>query len=273
MYSWDTREYISCGCFIFNPYPNALTNIISNTFFNVKIGFIFGAQTNTILNAMAVFTTAGEKGGSGRSTIAEHLTVWLARQGYDVLLVDADEQGTASDFTAWREQTLDGNVGYTLVQLVGANLRKQVETMKPKYDHIVIDTGGRDTTSQRAALFTADIAIVPIQPRSHDIWTLAKFTEILDEIQATRAIPLSVYTFLNRADITSADNREAAEALAAMDQMTFIDCPVKNRKAYPNAGASGLTVFEIGEKPDQKAINEITELFKRISHVNIPAAI
>ncbi|SKC19620.1 AAA family ATPase [Dyadobacter psychrophilus] len=216
-----------------------------------------------------IFTTAGEKGGSGRSTIAEHFTVWLSKQGFDVLLIDADEQGTASDFTAWREQTLDGNVGYTLVQLVGANLRKQVETMKSKYDHIVIDTGGRDTTSQRAALFASDVAIIPIQPRSHDIWTLAKFTEILEEIQATRATPLIAYTFLNRADITSADNRESAEALSAIEQMTFIDCPVKNRKAYPNSGSAGLTVFEMGEKADLKAINEITELFKRISHVNI----
>lgn len=216
------------------------------------------------------YTTAGEKGGSGRSTIAEHFTVWLSKQGYDVLLIDADEQGTASDFTAWREQTLNGDVGYTLVQLVGANLRKQVETIKSKYDHIVIDTGGRDTTSQRAALFVSDVAIIPIQPRSHDIWTLAKFGEIIDEIQSGRATPLTVYTFLNRADITSADNRESSQVLASIEQMTFIDCPIKNRKAYPNAGASGLTVFEMGEKSDAKAINEITELFKRISHVNIP---
>lgn len=216
-----------------------------------------------------IFTTAGEKGGSGRSTIAEHFTVWLSKQGFDVLFIDADEQGTASDFTAWREQTLDGDVGYTLVQLVGANLRKQVETMKPKYDHIIIDTGGRDTTSQRSALFVSDVAIIPVQPRSHDIWTLAKFTEILEEIQSGRATPLTAYTFLNRADITSVDNRESAEALANIEQMTFIDCPIKNRKAYPNAGSSGLTVFEMGEKSDVKAINEITELFKRISHVNI----
>lgn len=217
-----------------------------------------------------IFTVGGLKGGGGKSTIAEHLTVWLARQGLDVLFIDADEQGTASDFTAWREQTLDGNVGYTLVQLVGANLRKQVETLKPKYDHIIIDTGGRDTTSQRSALFVSDIVLIPTQPRSHDIWTLAKFIEMLDEIQATRATPLTAYTFLNRADITSADNRESAEALANIEQMTFLDFPVKNRKAYPNAGSAGLTVFEMGEKSDQKAINEITELFKRIAHVNIP---
>ncbi|MCK8496091.1 AAA family ATPase [Spirosoma sp. RP8] len=217
---------------------------------------------------MAVFVTAGVKGGSGRSTIAEHLTVWLARQGKDVLLVDADDQATVSDFTAWREHTLDGNVGYTLVQLLGANLRKQVETMKPKYDHVIIDTGGRDTTSQRAALFVADIALVPVQPRSHDVWTLTKLTKVLGEIQATRSNQLTVHSFLNRADITSADNREAAEALASMANLGFLPHAIKNRKAFPSTGAKGLTVFE-AEQPDQKAITELNDLFDSVYNARI----
>lgn len=214
-----------------------------------------------------IYCTSGIKGGSGRSTIAENLTVWLAKQGFDVLLVDADEQGTASDFTAWRENTLDGNVGYTLVQLVGSNLRKQVETMRPKYDHIVIDTGGRDTTSQRAALITADVALIPFQPRSHDVWTLSKLSEMLGEIQASRLEPLVIHSFLNRADITSADNREAAEALQSIPELGYVPFTIKNRKAYPNAGAKGLAVFE-ADTPDQKAINEIEELFKNITNAS-----
>lgn len=214
---------------------------------------------------MAIFVTAGIKGGSGRSTIAENLTIWLAKHGADVLLVDADEQGTASDFTAWREHNLDGRVGYTLVQLIGANLRKQVETMRPKYDHIVIDTGGRDTTSQRAALIVADVAMIPIQPRSHDVWTLSKLTDMLGEIQASRVEALTVYSFLNRADITSADNREAADALASIPDLGFVPHAVKNRKAYPNAGSKGLAVFE-AEIPDKKAILEIETLFNTVTH-------
>lgn len=211
-----------------------------------------------------IYVLSGIKGGSGRSTISEHLTVWLAKQGADVLLVDADEQGTASDFTAWREHTLDGSVGYTLVQLIGANLRKQVDTMKAKYDHIVIDTGGRDTTSQRAALIVANVVLIPIQPRSHDVWTLSKMTEMLGEIQASRIEPLIVHSFLNRADITSADNRETSDALASIPDLGFVPHAIKNRKAYPNAGAKGLAVFEI-ENPDTKAVAEIDALFNHVT--------
>ncbi len=211
-----------------------------------------------------IFTTAGVKGGSGRSTIAENLAIWLVRQGHDVLLVDADDQGTVADFTVWRESTRE-DIGYTLVQLNGGNVRKQVEALKPKYDHIVIDTGGRDTTSQRAALFVADVALVPIRPRSHDVWTLTKLIEMINEIQATRNAPMSVYTFLNCADITSQENREAAEALTGMPELGFLPYAIKNRKAYAQAGAKGLAVFEV-EQPDKKAVDEIEMLFNAIVH-------
>lgn len=220
---------------------------------------------------MAVYSTCGQKGGSGRSTISENLAIWLVRQGRDVLLVDADDQGTAADFTVWREATL-GDTGYTLVQLTGGNVRKQVEAMKPKYDDIVIDTGGRDTTSQRAALFVADIALIPIQPRSHDIWTITKITDMLAEIQATRATQLIVYTFLNRADITSQENREAAEVLSSIPELGYLPHAIKNRKAYPQAGAKGLAVFEV-EQQDLKAVSEVETLFNAITHEQaIPAA-
>ena len=111
------------------------------------------------------------KGGVGKSTLAVNFAAWLVKEGHDVLLVDGDEQETSSDFTAYREQT-KGDTGYTLVNMTGANLRKQVESMRSKYDHIVIDTGGRDTTSQRAALSVADVAMISLTPHAHIIYNL-----------------------------------------------------------------------------------------------------
>ncbi|MGM9508880.1 AAA family ATPase [Larkinella sp. GY13] len=202
------------------------------------------------------------KGGVGKSTIAANMAAWLHKQGHDVLLIDGDDQETVSDFTAWREQTL-GNTGYTLVNMTGLNLRKQVESLKSKYDHIVIDTGGRDTTSQRAALTVADIAMIPFVPRSFDLWTINKVLPLIDEIQSIRAVPLIVYTFLSRADIRSADNREVAEALNGFEQLTFLPFPISNRKAVSNAAGVGLAVFEAPD-PDKKAVVEIEALFNHI---------
>jgi len=93
--------------------------------------------------------------------------------GSDLLLVDADEQATASDFTAIRTEKL-GSPGYTAIQLSGSAVRTQVLQLAAKYDDIIIDAGGRDTSGLRAALTVANVAVVPFQPRSFDIWTLDK---------------------------------------------------------------------------------------------------
>ena len=211
-----------------------------------------------------VIVVGSQKGGVGKTTVATNLAAWLAAQGSETLLVDADDQGSSADFTAYRELTR-GSTGYTLVQLMGSNVRKQVESMRQKYDHIVIDTGGRDTTSQRAAMFACDVFLTPFNPRSYDLWTVTKVCDLVAEIQSTRSEPMQVYTFINRADIRSQDNRQMSEVLAGYDQLTFLPFFLSNRKAFANSAAIGLAVFEM-EQPDLKAVAEIEALFNAITH-------
>ncbi|GHB87314.1 AAA family ATPase [Persicitalea jodogahamensis] len=215
-----------------------------------------------------ILTVGGIKGGTGKTTIATNLTIWLASQGADVLLVDADEQESASDFTAWRDETTDGQAGYTLVQLNGATVRRQVEQLRPKYDHIIIDTGGRDTASQRAALFASDAYLIPFAPRSYEIWTLSKVLSLLDEIQGTRASPLRVYSFLNKADARGVDNSDATSVLLESEGLNLIDFPIVNRKAFASAASKGLSVFEM-TPADEKATTEAERLFTYIMQTQI----
>lgn len=213
-----------------------------------------------------IFTVGGIKGGTGKTTISTNLVVWLSQRGADVLLVDADEQESASDFTAWRDETKKGQIGYTLVQLNGPTVRRQIEQLRPKYDHIVIDTGGRDTASQRAALFVSDVYLIPFAPRSYEIWTLSKVQNLLGEIQGSRPEPLRVYSFLNKADTRGADNSEATEVLRENEELNFVDHPVINRKAFATAASKGLSVFEM-VPADEKAITEVEALFSYITGI------
>ena len=214
-----------------------------------------------------IFTVGGIKGGTGKTTIATNLAVWLSQQGADVLLVDADEQESASDFTAWREETRKGLLGYTLVQLNGPTVRRQIEQLRPKYDHIVIDTGGRDTASQRAALFVSDVYLIPFAPRSYEIWTLSKVQTLLSEIQGSRHTPLQVYSFLNKADSRGADNTEANEVLSDTEELNFVDYPVISRKVFATAASKGLSVFEM-LPTDEKAVGEVSALFSHVTGIN-----
>jgi chromosome partitioning protein len=111
------------------------------------------------------------KGGVGKTTLTLNLTIARAAEGHDVLLVDGDEQGTALLFTDLRTTAL-GTPGYTAVRLQGPALRTQVRQLASKYDDILIDVGGRDTGSLRAALTVAQTLLIPLQPRSFDIWAV-----------------------------------------------------------------------------------------------------
>ena len=209
-----------------------------------------------------ILVCGGIKGGVGKSTVATTLTVMRANQGYDVLLVDADDQETATDFTLIRNETLSesGGAGYTSVQLKGAAVRTDTLRLADKYEDVIIDVGGRDTAGQRAALSIASIYLVPFLPASFDVWTLEKVGELIEEAKAFNP-ELKAYCFLNRADPRGNDNHEAAAIATEITQLTYLNASWGNRKAFRNAAAHGLAVTEVKPK-DGKAIAEAMKLYQ-----------
>lgn len=215
-----------------------------------------------------IFVAGGIKGGVGKTTLATNLAILLAAQGRDVLLVDADDQETASDFTAVRNETLadHGGAGYTAVKLHGAAVRTDVLRLATKYDDVVIDVGGRDTAGQRAALSIADIYAIPFLPASFDVWTLDKVSKIVQEARPFNE-KLQAVCFLNRADARGQDNDEAITIVRDIPGLTYVDAPLGNRKSFRTAASQGLAVTEI--KPsDQKAAAEINSLFQNLTQLN-----
>jgi chromosome partitioning protein len=204
-----------------------------------------------------IVVLAQTKGGVGKTTIAVNLAVARALAGRDLLLVDADEQATASDFTAIRTEQL-GSPGYTAIQLSGSAVRTQVLQLAAKYDDVIIDAGGRDTSGLRAALTVADVAVVPFQPRSFDIWTLDKVSDLIIEARSYNP-NLRALAVLNFADAQGDDNEAAASALSNAGAIEFLDCPIGRRKAFPNAAAEGRGVVEL-KRADPKATAELSAL-------------
>jgi chromosome partitioning protein len=209
-----------------------------------------------------ILILAQTKGGVGKSTLAINLAIARATAGRDVLLVDADEQATAADFTALRAEKL-GGPGYTAISLTGAAVRTQVLRLIDKYQDIVIDAGGRDTAGLRAGLTVADTALVPFQPRTFDIWTLDKIVALLTEAAGYRDRPLRSLAILNFADPQGSDNAAAAEALTGHQTLTYLPTPIGRRKAFPNAASIGLGVLEL-KPPDPKASAEISTVVEAI---------
>jgi chromosome partitioning protein len=201
-----------------------------------------------------------------KTTLAINFAIARARQGYDVLLIDGDEQGTALTFTELRnEQT--GLSDYTAVALTGAAVRTQARQLTAKYADILIDVGGRDTGSFRAALTIADILLVPVQPRTFDVWALDQVSALIEEARTIND-RLQAFAVLNIADPTGRDNQEAAGALREYQSLHYLDHPLIRRKAFSNAAAQGKSVLEYAPR-DQKAIDELTALMAIIYQFNV----
>lgn len=207
-----------------------------------------------------IVVVGGIKGGSGKTTIATNLAIMRALDGSDVLLIDADDQETASDFTMLRNERVQARATYTSIKLTGQAVRTETLRLAGKYTDVVIDTSGRDTTSQRAALTVADMLLVPFVPRSFDVWTLEKVGELVGEMRVANP-DLKAYVFINRADPSGRDNDEASDVLRDNDGLEFIPTPVGTRKAFGNAAAQGLAVSEIRPQ-DAKASQEMWALYR-----------
>ena len=210
-----------------------------------------------------VLVIGGTKGGSGKTLLATNLTVFRAVEGHDVLLIDADEQGSAMDFTRQRQSRMAGEAGYTAIQTREADVAVQVRRMSPKYGDIIIDVGGRDTASQRAALAVADRLLIPFSPTSVDLWTADTVVVLLKEARMFNP-HLQAYAIINKAFSRGSDNAEAAAILQEYpDYWIYLETLIGNRKAFSNAFGSGQAVMEYQPK-DTKALKEMRTLYRHL---------
>lgn len=207
-----------------------------------------------------ILTIGNLKGGVGKTTLAVNITIAFSQSGRDVLLIDAE--GTALAFTDLRA-TAQGESGYTAVSLHGATIRQQMKQLSPKYDDVVLDIGGEDASgSLRAALTVSDIVLIPVQPRSFDLWRTEETVEL---VNAAREINdrLRAIAVLNEADFQGQDNKETLAALEAINGLEIAPVVIGRRKAFPNAAASGLSVIEY--RTDPKAADELRQLVSALS--------
>jgi chromosome partitioning protein len=210
-----------------------------------------------------IIVIGGIKGGAGKSTVAANLGARRAAEGLEVLLVDGDDQETSALWAATRsEQFPEGSKHLTCIQLRGRAARDEVLKLAPRYSDVIIDVGGRDTTTQRAALTVANVMLLPMPPRGPDVWTLEKVGALVEEVRSVNP-DLKAWAFLNRADASGRDNEEAMQFIKDTEGIELIPPRLGDRKAFPNAHTQGLAVSELKPK-DAKAIQELEVLYQYI---------
>ncbi|MPW30446.1 AAA family ATPase [Agarivorans sp. B2Z047] len=191
-----------------------------------------------------ILLVGGEKGGSGKSCLAQNLAVYLKQRfNTEILLVDCDPQRTSSDWVQARNEQEDLPT-INCVQLYG-NIRNDLLSLQNRFDFVVVDCGGQDSKALRSSMAVATHAIVPLRPKRRDIKTLPHLKEAVVLTQCP-SLP-SQYKRIEEA-------KEVCRTygLNVLDAITF------NRNIYDDSEERGYTVLEL--EPEGKAAQEIRNI-------------
>lgn len=137
--------------------------------------------------AVMIIATVNQKGGVGKSTIAVHLVTWFRERDVEVALVDADVQGSSSN---WARE-LDQDTPIYRLQSADAILD---EVRLLEEDVIIIDGPAGLGEVTRSILLVADVALIPCGPSALDLCAASDAIRALDQVHQIRGeLPMGAF--------------------------------------------------------------------------------
>lgn len=199
---------------------------------------------------------ANQKGGVGKSTIACNLAVAFSKDSYKTMLIDTDTQESSISFRVLR-QTDD----IQAISITKPTIHKDVTSFN--HDIIIIDVGGRDSSTFRSAIMAGGygIVLIPVLPSVYDIWATQDTLEVIKEARSYTNI--DAYLIVNqviRANIVK-ESLETLEELTKEYDVKILNTKLHSRIAYRNSIKEGKGVLELN---DEKAKSELYLLYKEI---------
>ncbi|ARD44475.1 AAA family ATPase [Colwellia sp. PAMC 21821] len=204
----------------------------------------------------------GEKGGSGKSCLAQNLAVYFAREKKAiVLMVDCDPQRTTSDWIQARNS--DPSLpAINCIQLYG-KIRNDLLSLNQHYDYVVVDCGGQDNLALRAAMSVADHVIIPLRPKRRDLKTVPHMEDMLSTCKMVNPKMLASFVITQCPSLPNQAGRilEAKEVCSSFG-INVLNAVTYSRNIYDDSEEMGSSVLEI--EPDSKAAIEMIAIAEEL---------
>jgi chromosome partitioning protein len=199
---------------------------------------------------MDTIALLNQKGGSGKSTIAECLAVAAYLDGQATAILDMDPQGTVY---AWGKRRKDPDPPVRSVQI--ANLEDEWQRLKDAgADIVFIDTPARLSDWAMKAAELADLVIVPSKATIKDLERVAASIKLArsDSVKPTLVV-------LNQ---VRPQTERWQEAEAFIKSHNYPVCPARfgYRVAFEDSDTLGQTPQEA--EPEGRAAEEIKRVYR-----------
>ena len=204
---------------------------------------------------MTVLAILNQKGGVGKTTLATSIAMCLTEQGSGVLLIDADNQGSALDWKAAR-----GDLpSFPVIGLPRDTIHREIGTLSNGYDWVIIDGPPRISTVAKSAIAASDIVVIPVQPSPYDVWAARDIIDLIAEVRVLRDL-IAVFA-VNRRIVGTAIGRDVEKALGEYP-IGVLKTVISQRVGFAESAAVGKTVLET--EPAGLAAGEVRGLVSEI---------
>lgn len=201
-----------------------------------------------------IIATVNQKGGVGKSTIAVHLVTWLREQGIETALVDADVQGSSSEWT----KEIDASTPIYRLQSADEILDK-VKFLSEKV--VIIDGPAGLGEVTRSILLVADIALIPCGPSVLDVRAASDAVKALDQVHNIRGnLPKGLFV----PNKLQKNYRLSDELLITAKTLGLEVAPgLGLRQAFADSAGQRSVVWRMNRQ-SQLAANEVLALFEHL---------
>ncbi|GHO66544.1 chromosome partitioning protein ParA [Ktedonobacter sp. SOSP1-52] len=198
---------------------------------------------------MKTLAIISQKGGSGKTTLAVHLSVAAEQHGLKTALFDLDPQASAASWSDRRSNSYPAVFAAQAPRLSG--LIAQAETQEA--DLVILDSAPNTDTASLAAAKAADLILIPCRPSAFDLHAIGT-TFSLAAVAGKPA-----YIILNA---VPSQGKLVDEAKTALKKggIQVADPVLHHLVAFSHAINDGRTAQEFD--PKGKAAAEIEALFK-----------
>lgn len=208
-----------------------------------------------------ILLIGGEKGGTGKSCLAQHLAVYFSMQdNTNVILVDCDPQHSTSDWVQQRHLQ-PGLSWINAVQMYG-KIRYELKSLQHHYDYVIVDCGGHDAVALRSAMAVATHVLLPLQPRIRDLASIPHLSDLIQNCMQINP-QMQVACVLNQCPApasaeagTAADERiQYARARLQAAHLTVLQSQIGQYDEFDNCALKGFAVLDT--QPNGAAASDI----------------